>query len=468
MRVCDGSPTCTTGQQIARIPTSDQRGTCHKASCFENADAAFRHLAKGNYMLWSNARHGDSGLWAASTDVTKSPPTLSQPSITTTGPGLIMECVADAMAWRPRQQVQERIIQTLSTLNGQSVNFKPIRTSDAGWFFDDPFQEKDHYELLGNGLVMKGILFSKRYFLLNDPGSNATATIVQLADALWNSVHYEKLLCDRNGTVSETGDVIPMVQGAKEPRQCTGQHPANDGFYTWNEEHYTVELAYRKGCAGQPVGQCTDKAIERMWQNWQGRRNHINAHYTDGDQTYELLSLWSGYIVHLPFYTCHSVNSDDAYKRHFHAHWQADWAFYNSSTHQGERGRYGLGAGPTPSDTCNGGQGYFADRIHDLWPCRMYSPYITAGYLPTSPEIIKPQLLALMEDGEAVLPMAGTDDFVLWRRSMLDVDWVEGYGITLVDFASELWGLSTIWLGADFYTKYTDHFSEEGVKSIII
>ena len=33
-----------------------------------------------------------------------------------------------------------------------------------------------------------------------------------------------------------------------------------------------------------------------------------------------------------------------------------------------------------------------------------------------------------------------------------------GYGITLVDFAAELFGLSTIWLGADFFMNNTNHF----------
>lgn len=388
-----------------------------------------------------------------------------------------MECVADAMAWRPRHQVQARIIRTLQSLNNQTPGFKTIR-AEVGWFHDNPFQDNGQYELLGNGLVMMGILFAKRYYTLNDPGSEATRSIVQLADDLWHSVHYEELLCDskiENGTqvtkVSQNGTYIPMVQSSHEPRHCIGaQAPGGDGYYTFDEEHYTIDLAYRKGCNGQPLGQCKNKALETMWQKWQGRRLHMNQHYADGNQTYDILSAWSGYIVHLPFYTSYSFNSDSAYQHAFHAHWKVDWLFYNSSTHQGERGRYGMGAGPTPNRDCNGGSGYFADRLNDLWPCRMYSPYVVAGYLPAAQDIIKPQLLNLMEDGETVLPLSGSDAFVLWRKSMIYEGFTQGYGVTLVDFASELWGLSTLWLGVDFYTNYSNHFenNDAQLSSVIV
>ena len=89
--------------------------------------------------------------------------------------------------------------------------------------------------------------------------------------------------------------------------------------------------------------------------------------------------------------------------------------------------------------------------------------------------------LQLLAAGEAVLPVSGggaNDDddddddddallFVLWRKSLLDPSWSPvplpgafdpGYGITLVDFASELFGLSTLWLGAEFYVNNTDHW----------
>jgi hypothetical protein len=43
----------------------------------------------------------------------------------------------------------------------------------------------------------------------------------------------------------------------------------------------------------------------------------------------------------------------------------------------------------------------------------MYSSYAVAGYLPAAPEIIQTHLLQLLAAGEAVLPVSGTDTYVL-------------------------------------------------------
>ena len=100
---------------------------------------------------------------------------------------------------------------------------------------------------------------------------------------------------------------------------------------------------------------------------------------------------------------------------------------------------------------------------------RTFSPYAVAGYLPAAPSTIKGHLLELLAAGEAVLPVSGTDTFVLWRKSLIQPGWSPvpragatdaGYGITLVDFAPELFGLSTLWLGADFFVNNTNHWPQ--------
>ena len=40
---------------------------------------------------------------------------------------------------------------------------------------------------------------------------------------------------------------------------------------------------------------------------------------------------------------------------------------------------------------------------------------------------------------------------------MLEPGWDQTTHVTMVDFASELFGLSTLWLGADFYRRFTQH-----------
>ena len=61
-----------------------------------------------------------------------------------------------------------------------------------------------------------------------------------------------------------------------------------------------------------------------------------------------------------PYYTVAPVNSDPIYETLFKQSWLADWAYYNN-TANAVRGRYGLGAGPSP-EWCSGGAAYVADR----------------------------------------------------------------------------------------------------------
>jgi hypothetical protein len=98
--------------------------------------------------------------------------------------------------------------------------------------------------------------------------------------------------------------------------------------------------------------------------------------------------------------------------------------------------------------------------------CRIYSPYITAGYLPAAPDVITQHLLELLADGEAVfsVPTGNTTHYVLWRRSALDIGWNNNNDksttpveITMVDVSSLLFGLSTLWLNESFYQKHTNH-----------
>ena len=50
-----------------------------------------------------------------------------------------------------------------------------------------------------------------------------------------------------------------------------------------------------------------------------------------------------------------------------------------------------------------------------------------------------------------------------WRKAMLDPGWPSDGGesarLTMVDFSSELFGLSTLWLGADFFRRHTSYFN---------
>jgi len=73
--------------------------------------------------------------------------------------------------------------------------------------------------------------------------------------------------------------------------------------------------------------------------------------------------------------------------------------------------------------------------------------------MPADPDTITKDLLHLLEDGESVVKWTSKDkngkdvDYhILDRKSLINPDWDMSWGITLVDFSSELLGLSTLWL----------------------
>jgi len=161
-------------------------------------------------------------------------------------------------------------------------------------------------------------------------------------------------------------------------------------------------------------------------------------------------------------------NSDEDFKDLFSSHYEADKDYYSSALfYGGERGRYGLGAGTTQS-WCSG-SGYSSDVINphpNHQACRTYSPYAIAGYMPVDPTTIKSHLLDLLADGETVTTFKNnnTDYHIMFRKSMLNPnDWTGANYVTLVDFSSELLGLSTLWLPEDFFQTYTNHFEQQKV-----
>ena len=247
------------------------------------------------------------------------------------------------------------------------------------------------------------------------------------------------------------------------PNRCPPRPPSN--FYScsdFSELHYTVWLAYSRACVGGDPSSDECAPLAKMWKAWQGRREHPDLSYHD----YPLLSDWPSYIVQLPYYAAHSFNADAKWSALFASHWAADWSYYNTSAYfGGDDGRYGLAAGPTDKWCSAKNSGYEADMLagDDSKPgaqgCRLYSPFAVAGYMPAAPSTIQKHLLALLAAGESVFPtddefMVG--DFVLLRKSMLEPGWNQNGHVTMVDFSSELFGLSTIWL-PEFYHTYTQH-----------
>ncbi len=524
-RLCTNTVQSCRGQQATiRTNISDAIGPCLATRCMVNADAALRNVALGNLAVWRQGRSERSGFYRDSVNIIDPddggeegldlPRTIesltsdlrvaveagnSQAAVGVTGLGLITEIIALEMGQQSMSETISRVRLTLRSLLGRTKGVQALR--DPRGFFVH-FMDIDTGSapsattscLMCTGLLMAGALFCRNYLekagvhRVIDGGksegeggggdstggkgdgegeSTGSAEVVELVDELWESIQFESILC-ADGVLSRTGTAIPMTLSLTGDECGPAWEPDQDGFYQFNEEHYTVWFAFEKACGSQPEGSCRDAAIEAMWRRWQGRRTHPNHVY----RNLEVLSDWSGYVVQLPYYTTHSFHADPAYQKLFRNQWQADRTYFNVSAHASERGRYGLGAGPV-APWCSDGAGYAADLLSGKGKshCRIYSPYITAGYLPAAPGQIRAQLLELLEDGESVVPVPATDYVVLWRRSLLDLGWPDKMDgatarFTMVDLSSELLGLSTLFLPPGFYADNTDYFRRGGASVV--
>ena len=94
-------------------------------------------------------------------------------------------------------------------------------------------------------------------------------------------------------------------------------------------------------------------------------------------------------------------------------------------------------------------------RMHGRKHCQVYSGNVVAAWLPARSGMIKHNLLELLEDGETVVPLAGTDLAVLWRSSLLDPvnSFTKGHAarLTLIDLIPELFGIASLWLDDSFF-----------------
>ncbi|CAE8641947.1 unnamed protein product [Polarella glacialis] len=470
-RLCsDSAAPCPVNKATPiRVNSFDEEGNCLRTKCMHSADEALRNLARGNYEVWRLGRANPSGMYQDSVNLNAPMDNSSKVGgLDMTGIGLIMECVADAMGWISREEFVSRVGETLLSLD-------LISHAKDGWLPRavelpslNPVPEGTEgsanigktWSVMSTGIAHAGIYFVNTY-LQNVGASGAAGDVIALAEKLTNRVNWRTMMCLKKFGSPDVidgwnGTGIPMLQTSDG--ECMAVHwPSPDGYYEFNEEITASWIAFEKVCADQRTGYCGAVNIQNMWNAVQGRRFHPDSTAAG----YELLTKWSAYVVQIPYYMVHAVNSDATYQKLFKNHWLADWATYNSSVYYGDSSRYGVGAGPDLT-WCSGAE-YLADKYEDnpdQGDCRTWSPPSVAGYLPVEPETIKGHLLQMLANGEATIEIPGTDYHVLWRKSMIDptMNWTSK--ITLVDLAGELWGLSTIWLGADFYVNNTNHFTK--------
>jgi len=65
-----------------------------------------------------------------------------------------------------------------------------------------------------------------------------------LADEIYDSVRFDSILCNGNSQFDSEANGVPMLAKADGKTCAANQFPLQDGYYQYNEEHYTVWLAY--------------------------------------------------------------------------------------------------------------------------------------------------------------------------------------------------------------------------------
>ena len=129
-----------------------------------------------------------------------------------TGLGLTFETVAHAIGYLTDAEYIDRVSLTLRSLADETPGFK-IQRSKNGWManFNNSYTGASNNikGMMPTGLSTAGALFVKTYVSKTLPSE--FAEINRLVSKIWNSINFDSLLCDKDGTYNPNGEYIPMV-----------------------------------------------------------------------------------------------------------------------------------------------------------------------------------------------------------------------------------------------------------------
>lgn len=471
--LCAGGGACGAGLVPVRQNATSADGWCLATACRTPADALLS-LARGNYALWQRGRFAPTGMSSDAFDATADAAMQSNTAhLGSSAIALIFDCVAVEMNWTLRADAQRRANTTLRAFAGELPGFALPRTGD-GWL---PTQFDRRTGAAGaqvgtvfdSGSSAAAVLFAREWWTATsaardgDAAARAlTASIARLAKKVYNLVNFTRFPVNASGWPAPDGTFLPSGFSASG-QAAVAYPPLADGYYQFNELHYTVWLQYEQACAGAAAGACAAPGAgnARMWANWQERRLHPNLAYAG----FPLLTYWPSYVTQLPFYLCASFSADAAWAALFRASWEADRAYFASAALYSPPPRYGLAAGPTDRWCSAKNASYEADILAPgsagagAQGCKHFSPYAVAGYLPAAPQEVAADLLALLAQGDAVVAVEdlAAGDVILSRRSLLEPQWSTAAHITAIDFCSELFGLTAHLLGARWFHTHAAH-----------
>ena len=373
-------------------------------------------------------------------------------SIGSTGFGMVSVCIGCALGLTSRSEAIQLTLETLESLLGEREGFTPKRSNRTKFFthFLDPetgdaASSTSEISTIDTALMAAGAMFARNY--LKDPTvSQKTNSLVQGID--WGAaVGGDEYLC------------MVMDPDTGAPDWTKKTKPFNE-YYILAYIGKVVEGEMMK--SGGPATTYFDKYYGNPPQSLKDAGAAYKSYWgynvwSDSDSHFA-----SSFEVQFCFYLSKFFQTNPVYQQFFTQSAAADWKYfrnifqnpaYSKVVTKYSPYQWGCGAGEYP-----GHGGYFATAIENDDQL-VYSAPIIAGFFPADDAVsrLEPQSYVRIEEA---LEQLYTNEVctcnvdgkkVLWRRSLLQTDWVPG-AIQSVDYSTFLLGYAWKLAGADFFS----------------
>lgn len=375
--------------------------------------------------------------------------TVSPISIGSTGFGMISVCIGCALGLYSKTDAIRLTLESLESLLGERQGFTPKRSNHTNFFAHfldaetgDAASKTTEISTVDTALMAAGAMFARNY--LNDP------TVTQKTNSLVQNINW--------GAVVGEDPFLCMVMDA------------DTGDPDWSKKTRPFNEYYILVCVGKVVEGEMNKSgpatayFDKYYGNPPQSLKDAGAAY----KSYWGYNVWSdseshfasSFEVQFCFYLSKFFQTCPAYQEFFTQSAAADWKYFRNVFQNPKYSKvvtkyapyqWGCGAGEYPG-------GYFAAAI-DNDNQLVYSAPIISGFFPADDAVsrfepqsfvhIEEALEQLYNNGVCTVNVDGKK--VLWRRSLLEKDWVPG-AIQSVDFSTFLLGYAWKLAGADFFS----------------
>lgn len=308
---------CPSNLHPLRETGEDAIGTCLTTRCV-STEGALRLLAHGYYQAWRYGRNPKTGLYLRSLSLNNIDAVDWEIGDTAmTGLGLAFECAANALNFTQLKEAQEKVLLTMRSLTGATSGvvvdrkiggcFASTINTNSG---DLP--DTEACDTGRTGTLLAGALFARAYFRNAAPSSSATREISYRVMQLFDSVRWHKIAsCEpgENGTwvlVNRTAVASPKEHDApsKEHEHVTWKVPSSVNrkgvCHVPNEplkvspQALFLHIAYHHACGrgGSEAkrGSCRGSLVAQQFLSWQQANLTIGGDFWHGYFIEELLT----------------------------------------------------------------------------------------------------------------------------------------------------------------------------------